>query len=55
MIRQANDGLSSARNKVFPHINGDYVCFLDSDDVRPNWSFAAIAEAIDRDHSDLIL
>lgn len=55
VIRQANDGLSSARNKAFPHIKGDYVCFLDSDDVRPNWSFLAIAEAIDRDRPDLIL
>lgn len=55
IIRQSNDGLSSARNKAFPHIKGDYVCFLDSDDVRPNWSFAAIAQAIDRDAPDLIL
>ena len=55
VIRQANDGLSSARNKAFAHIKGDYVCFLDSDDVRPNWSFAAIAEVIDRDQPDLIL
>ena len=55
VIRQANDGLSSARNKAFAHIKGDYVCFLDSDDVRPNWSFEAIAAAIDRDGADLIL
>ena len=55
MIRQANDGLSSARNKAFAHIKGDYVCFLDSDDVRPNWSFATIAAIIDRDAPDLIL
>lgn len=55
IIRQANDGLSSARNKAFPHIRGDYVCFLDSDDSRPNWSFAAIAAVIDRDGPDLVL
>ncbi len=55
VIRQANDGLSSARNKAFAHIKGDYVCFLDSDDVRPNWSFATIAAIIDRDAPDLIL
>jgi len=55
VIRQANDGLSSARNKAFAHIRGDYVCFLDSDDVRPNWSFAAINAVIDRDDPDVIL
>ena len=55
VIRQWNDGLSSARNKAFPHIKGDYVCFLDSDDVRPNWSFAAINKIIERDAPDLIL
>lgn len=55
LIRQANDGLSSARNKAFAHIRGEYVCFLDSDDVRPNWSFSAIDQVITRDGSDLIL
>ncbi|MEO8244546.1 MAG: glycosyltransferase family A protein, partial [bacterium] len=55
IIRQANDGLSSARNKALQHCRGDYVCFLDSDDMRPNWSFAAINAAIDRDGPDLIM
>ena len=55
VIRQANDGLSSARNKAFAHIKGDYVCFLDSDDVRPNWSLATASDIIDRYSPDLIL
>lgn len=55
VIRQANDGLSSARNRALRHVTGDYVCFLDSDDLRPNWSFAAIAQVIERDAPDLIL
>ena len=55
IIRQVNDGLSSARNRALQHVKGDYVCFLDSDDVRPNWSFATIADAIDRGRPDVIL
>ncbi len=55
VLRQANDGLSSARNRALQHVKGDYVCFLDSDDIRPNWSFAAINEVIERGQPDVVL
>ncbi len=55
IIRQANDGLSSARNRALQHVKGDYVCFLDSDDVRPNWSFGAIARVAEGGRPDVIL
>lgn len=55
LIRQSNDGLSSARNTALRHATGDYVCFLDADDSRPDWSFATIAAQLDRDQPDLLI
>jgi glycosyltransferase involved in cell wall biosynthesis len=46
LIRQANDGLSGARNTALAQVQGEHVVFLDADDIRPHWAFAAIAEAI---------
>ena len=55
VITQANDGLSGARNKALEQVSGDYVCFLDADDVRPNWAFQSMFDLIERDDPDLIL
>lgn len=55
IIAQSNDGLSSARNRGLRHCSGDYVCFLDADDVRAPWAFAAADRAIAETGAELLL
>lgn len=55
VIPQANDGLSSARNRGLQHATGDYICFLDADDVRAPWAFARVAEVIAETQAELIM
>lgn len=55
VLPQANDGLSSARNRGLHHAKGDYICFLDADDVRAPWALAEVARTIAETGADLIL
>lgn len=55
ILPQANDGLSSARNRGLHHAKGDYICFLDADDIRAPWSFAEAAGVIAASRPDLLL
>lgn len=55
VLPQANDGLSSARNRGLHHAGGDYICFLDADDVRAPWALAEVARTIAGTGAELIL
>ena len=53
-IRQYNDGLSSARNRGLKHCSGEFICFLDADDMRPMWAFEKMAEAAQKTNPDCV-
>ncbi len=48
VIKQANAGPGAARNTALQHATGEYVAFLDSDDLWQPWSLAIYHEVIER-------
>ena len=54
VIHQPNGGLSVARNTGVHHATGDYLLFLDSDDVLTSDALAMLKEQIDKYQPDVI-
>ena len=55
IISQENEGLGSARNTGLTHANGEYVCFIDSDDFLFNDSIEKMYINVQSNNSDLVI
>lgn len=55
VIHQANGGVSSARNRALLVANGDYLLFLDADDLISEKAFHAVDEIIREEQPDMLL
>jgi CDP-glycerol glycerophosphotransferase len=54
VVHTPNGGLGAARNEGVRHVRGDYLAFLDSDDVLPPGAYAALLEALEESGSDFV-
>ncbi|WP_461027548.1 glycosyltransferase family 2 protein, partial [Streptomyces sparsus] len=56
LVRQSNGGLGHARNTGVRHCNpeADYLTFVDSDDIIPDYAYALCVRTLDETGSDLL-
>jgi glycosyltransferase involved in cell wall biosynthesis len=54
VVHTENRGLGAARNVGVRHVSGDYLAFLDSDDVLPSDAYAAMVARLETSGSDFV-
>lgn len=54
-IHQANAGVSAARNRALPECQGEFIRFVDADDVLPPGAITALVDKARANHSDLVI
>ena len=52
IVEQPNGGLGKARNTGAEHATGEFLAFVDSDDVLPAYAYRLLVEALDETGSD---
>ena len=52
VVHTRNGGLGAARNEGLRHVGGDYLAFLDSDDVLPPTAYADLVASLEASGSD---
>lgn len=52
LVRQANAGLGAARNTGASHATGEFIAFVDSDDLVPRHAYELLVGALDETGSD---
>lgn len=54
LVRQENHGLGHARNTGARHATGDYLMFVDSDDLLPHYAVRTAVKTLERTGSDFV-
>ncbi|WP_107418160.1 bifunctional glycosyltransferase/CDP-glycerol:glycerophosphate glycerophosphotransferase, partial [Streptomyces albidoflavus] len=54
LVQQENAGLGAARNTGVRHATGEYLAFVDSDDVIPEDAYALMLDTLERSGSDFV-